>query len=600
MLQGDTLHVVDIIGTIHSSSTVFEGELIELEGSERQSSLIKVLQLRTSVYIKDGGPGLLSSSSYRGGSSQHQVLLWNGMEISSPSLGLTDLNIFPGTLYERMELNSGAGALLKGNGVFGLALDMLTTENDQKEGICFDVIANPVLSQLGNSLAIKEKVGPVNTELKFFRVTAENAYRYDDDTGPETIRRERSHAAMENWAVTANISYPTDKSGIWNLSLQRTGLEREVPVLIGTTPRGEALNDDHVRAMLLWNSELRSWKTEWALGYSEEKQIYMDSLSDLNSQIEAKLWHSRWIGTKDFRTIGRLRFKLSLDQNEVSTENYSAPQGRQTLGFFAEWERKFGHLALNLSARQAWVDQSSIPLTSSFGLRYLKDKWDLHASIAKMYRLPTLNDLYWNPGGNADLKPEEGWMWDAGLNLRDEPIEVGLTYFWNRYQDMIVWQPTDMGYWSPLNRNLLSNQGIELTLAGQVIPGLKAHGAATFLNLIQWQQSDMDLSFSERVPVYYPLITARGALSYQFDSHEFRITQQMNGKVYADLSNLTEVPASFPMDITYSYQVLKEESLIQMGVGVLNVLNESYAFILGRPLPGRTIQFTITYRIPSS
>ena len=74
----------------------------------------------------------------------------------------------------------------------------------------------------------------------------------------------------------------------------------------------------------------------------------------------------------------------------------------------------------------------------------------------------------------------------------------------------------------------------------------------------------------------------------------------MNGKVYADLSNLTEVPASFPMDINYSYQVLKEESLIQMGVGVLNVLNESYAFILGRPLPGRSIQFTITYHIPSS
>jgi iron complex outermembrane receptor protein len=223
--------------------------------------------------------------------------------------------------------------------------------------------------------------------------------------------------------------------------------------------------------------------------------------------------------------------------------------------------------------------------------------WDAHASIAKMYRLPTMNDLYWNPGGNEDLKPEEGWMWDAGLTFRAKRMELGLSYFWNKYQDMIVWQPTVMGYWSPVNRNLLSSQGVEVALSGNLGPHFKAKGVGTFLDLIAWKQNDTDLGLSDRVPMYYPVVTARATLSYQKNSHELKWTQHMNGKVYADLSNLREVPSSYPLNINYCYSIQQTDSDVQLGIGLLNVLNESYAFILGRPLPGRTIQFTIAYNI---
>ena len=39
------------------------------------------------------------------------------------------------------------------------------------------------------------------------------------------------------------------------------------------------------------------------------------------------------------------------------------------------------------------------------------------ASISRNYRFPTLNDLYFLPGGNPDLKSEHGFTYDVGLSF---------------------------------------------------------------------------------------------------------------------------------------------------------------------------------------
>lgn len=39
------------------------------------------------------------------------------------------------------------------------------------------------------------------------------------------------------------------------------------------------------------------------------------------------------------------------------------------------------------------------------------------ASVSRNYRFPTLNDLYFLPGGNPDLKNEHGFSYDAGVSF---------------------------------------------------------------------------------------------------------------------------------------------------------------------------------------
>ena len=56
-----------------------------------QQSLPNLLASQTGTYIKNYGPGGLATSSIRGGSASHTILLWNGMPIQSPMLGQLDL-----------------------------------------------------------------------------------------------------------------------------------------------------------------------------------------------------------------------------------------------------------------------------------------------------------------------------------------------------------------------------------------------------------------------------------------------------------------------------------------------------------------------------
>lgn len=72
------------------------------------------------------------------------------------------------------------------------------------------------------------------------------------------------------------------------------------------------------------------------------------------------------------------------------------------------------------------------------------------ASIARNYRYPTLNDLYFQPGGNPNLAPEKGFTYDTGLEFTLKSDELftlkgEATVFDSHIDDWILWIPTTKG-----------------------------------------------------------------------------------------------------------------------------------------------------------
>ena len=65
------------------------------------------------------------------------------------------------------------------------------------------------------------------------------------------------------------------------------------------------------------------------------------------------------------------------------------------------------------------------------------------ASVSRNFRFPTLNDLYFMPGGNPELRKEKGWTYDAGLRFgvgREEGWRFAgsATWFDSRIEDWII------------------------------------------------------------------------------------------------------------------------------------------------------------------
>ena len=64
-------------------------------------SIADVLNFNSSIFVKHYGRATLSTASFRGTSPAHTQVLWNGMKINSPMLGMTDFSMIPACFVGR-------------------------------------------------------------------------------------------------------------------------------------------------------------------------------------------------------------------------------------------------------------------------------------------------------------------------------------------------------------------------------------------------------------------------------------------------------------------------------------------------------------------
>jgi len=58
-------------------------------------SMADVLTFNTAIFIKQYGRATLSTVAFRGTAASHTQVMWNGMRINSPMLGMTDFSMIP-------------------------------------------------------------------------------------------------------------------------------------------------------------------------------------------------------------------------------------------------------------------------------------------------------------------------------------------------------------------------------------------------------------------------------------------------------------------------------------------------------------------------
>ena len=99
----------------------------------------------------------------------------------------------------------------------------------------------------------------------------------------------------------------------------------------------------------------------------------------------------------------------------------------------------------------------------------LKKELKLKGSTAYNYRFPSMNDLYWRPGGNPDVKPEEGYSYDASISYRKSInkhllFDAEVSGYLMNIDNWILWLPKDgnQWVWTPQNKRNVRSYGVEL------------------------------------------------------------------------------------------------------------------------------------------
>ena len=231
----------------------------------------------------------------------------------------------------------------------------------------------------------------------------------------------------------------------------------------------------------------------------------------------------------------------------------------------------------------------------------------LRASVSRNYRFPSLNDLYFLPGGNPDLRSEHGFTYDCGASFDIGKAGVfsldgSLSWFDSYIDDWIIWLPTTKGFFSPRNVKEVHAYGIEAKANLAVAPRrdwqIDLNGSYSWTPSVNRgeKMSPADQSVGKQLP-YVPRHSASvtGRLSwrswsflYKWAYYSERFTMSSN-----DYTLSGHLPPYFMSNISLEKNLSFKPLDLQLKVAVNNLFDEEYLSVLSRPMPGINFEIFI-------
>ena len=608
-------------------------------------SIADVLTFNSSIFVKSYGRATLSTVAFRGTSPSHTQVTWNGMRINNPMLGMTDFSMIPSYFIDDASLLHGTSSVSETGGGLGGAVK-LSTKPAQNNGF---------------GLQYVQGVGSFKTFDEFLRLTygnkkwqlstravyssSPNEYKYRNHDKKENIYDENHNIIGQYYPVERNRSgsfkdlhilqeayYNTGNGDRFGLSAWYINSNRELPML--TTDYGEATDFDNrqreqtFRGVLSWDHLRSNWKVAAKAGYIHTWMAYdykrdagngvMTSMTRSRSkvntfygQVDGEYYLDKWLFTASLSAHQHLvesRDKnIILQQGDKAIIGYDKGRIEISGSVSAKW-RPTERVGVSVVLREEMFGTEWTPFIPALfvdGVLSKRGNIVAKASVSRNYRFPTLNDLYFLPGGNPDLKKENGWTYDAGLsfavgNEGVYSLSGSASWFDSHVDNWIIWLPTTKGFFSPRNIKSVHAYGVELEADLAIALSEDWHlgldGTFSWTPSINEGEpmSPADKSVGKQLP-YVPEISATltGELSYRTWSllykwchYSERYTMSSN-----DLSLSGNLPPYFMSNITLEKRFSLAWADLSLKGAVNNLFDEEYLSVLSRPMPGINFEF---------
>ena len=633
-------------------------------------SIADVLTFNSPIFVKSYGRATLSTVSFRGTSASHTQVTWNDMKINNPMLGMTDFSTIPSYFIDDASLLHGTSSVNETGGGLGGAVK-LSTKPANAEGFGLQYIQG-----VGSFYSFDEFLRLTygndhwQTSTRVVLSTSPNNFKYRNHDKKENIYDENMNIIDQYYPIERNKSgsykdlhllqeayYNTNRGDRFGLNAWYVYSNRELAML--TTDYGEDTDFENrqreqtFRGIFTYDHLAEQWKLGAKAGYIFTWMAY-DYKRDLGNGVMAHMTRSR----SRINTIyGQLNAEYFIGRQWLFTANLSAHQ------HFVRSEDKniilqdgdngivgyhVGRLELSGAASIKWQPIDRIGLSCVVREELFGDKWTpiipalffegvlskpgnltLKLSGSRNYRFPTLNDLYFLPGGNPDLRNEQGWTYDAGLSFaigRKKnkhpnilPLSKGecpkgegvceyytftgsATWFDSYIDDWIIWLPTTKGFFSPRNLKKVHAYGLELQTDLNL--QFTKDWALSLNSTFSWSPSinvgepmtPADQSVGKQLP-YVPKISANivgrlswrtWAFTYKWCHYSERYTMSSN-----DITLTGRLPKYYMSNVSLEKSLHCSWADWSLKGTINNLFNEEYLSVLARPMPRINFQFFV-------
>ncbi len=595
---------------------------------EAEASLSDLLAAHTSIFIKSEGRGALATASFRGTDASHTRVYWNGMNIQSPMLGQVDFSQIPVFLMDKIVLYPGAGSVVDGSGGLGGSIDLVSSPSWTQKLQVNGMVAYGSYLTFNNYLGVKTGNRHFQTSTRLYYNRSKNDFPFynknvadiDSKTGKYVYPLQRNdHAAYLLDGLLQELAFRFRKKYLLRMNYWFQNSKRALPRL--NTYEG----DDHAnlsqqnqqthRATVQLTRFGAKGRVDVNLGLQAENMIYqVQNNIGGRGYYDAVYSDSRTLGSYNklkytYQWNKKTLLKVSYRFNYVHVNTYDSvnrtgyDQFRRRHAFVASWQQYFGsRFSTMVLLRKEWINNTSLPLIPYFGFNWdlnEKAKLVLHGNVTRNYHYPSLNDLYWQPGGNPALKPEEGLASELGFGwqpkMKKVLLETELNVFYNNITNWILWTPSPLGYWSPENIQHVVARGFELKASmvfsiGRFRFFMKAGYAFTKSTNEGDAGKWGDASVGKQIP-YVPVhsgnfmgeVRWKGFfLTWVNIDYSERFTTSSN-----DLTLRDRLYPYFMNDLYAGKDFPLKKGRLGLQLKIYNLFNEDYRSVLGRPMPGR-------------
>ena len=610
--HADTIQIGEIFIRETSLETVISGfrnKKIDSSSIRDYSleNLSEVLTGSSTLFIKSYGPGSSSTVSFRGTGATHTQLLWNELSLNSSMLGQADLSLIPAGFLDEIRIYQGGASMILGNGGLGGIINVETKPDwDNGTSLLFNAGAGSFGSYTG-VLKVRTGSEKFQSVTRAFYHTAVNDYSYLNTVDyPEPVTEQRLNAGINQKSFMQELHFRGEKN-VTSASLWYNNTDREIPsnLIMPQEPGAEKQNDESFRAVLKHNIFLESTAIEAVVAFFSDGLRYVNVPYSIDSK---NVMNSLFLKAAAETAMGKkthLKVAMNNEIDFVNTVNYSENTNRYLTTLTASMRRVEGkRLGYVLLIREILEDFTPLVPDLSAGLDLnllMKNEGFIRVNLSRNSKIPTMNDRYWNPGGNPDLKNEYSYTGEISFDVKgsfsdNTDFNAELTTYAGRIRDMIQWVPGSSGTWSPQNISETGSHGFEtdLGLVYRFSRGyLRINGLYGYTRSYYIDNENIDRN---NQLAYVPLNLFTTVIKAGFGKSYAGINTCFTGKRYTTPENDNSLPGYTLTGLQAGYKIKAGINSFDFNLKVENVFGVNYEVIAWYPMPGRSFIASVIYQ----
>jgi iron complex outermembrane receptor protein len=370
---------------------------------------------------------------------------------------------------------------------------------------------------------------------------------------------------------------------------------------------GEKQLDESLRTMLNYDAFKGSSNFSFTGSWMMSRLNYFNPLASIDSRNLSEMLTLKAGMENEIEKYTKLKIVIDEQSCVINSNNYNSRTTRNTATLTASIDRKRDRFGATILLREI-LDKKTLLIpdfSSGVQFRIIDEKeYYLKANISRNSKIPSMNDMYWVPGGNPDLKNEYALIYEISYEMNQKisdplSLKYDLSVFRYNIKDMIQWHPGEYSYWTADNIENVKSTGVETSFTldyalNNLNASMKA-GYSFTRATAGGLKIENDISIGKQL-MYIPENQANASFRIGYNNIYSSWVANFNSKRFISVDNSQYLPGYFINNLIAGIKFTLKDSSIDLNLNIDNLFNKIYQSIAYYPLPGRSYFIKILFQ----